>query len=187
MAAPKKATSSAKKTTAAGRKQMLCELSSMLLETPLVAASGVPQVRKKIGGKQADALAGDAFIIAQFMPQFADGLIFYSQANPKALAWLDRIETSGPALVMAAAGLQVVKALAENHMNPNPEIAAAGRNMVAMRMVAMARAVNDQAEAYRASQPAPYPEEEPAPAPAPAADPYDPEPTRVNDFAGADL
>lgn len=180
---PASTSSTRKGPTAADRKQMLCELSSMLLETPLAAASQVPQLQKKIGPRQADALAGDAFIIGQYMPQLADGLIFYSQTNPKALSWLDKIEESGPMVVVAAALFQMGKALVHNHLAPDPRLAEAGRNMVGMRMAMMAQAVNDQAAAYRAQQEPPAPT--PHPGPPPAHDPYTPdEPTRMNDFAG---
>lgn len=129
------------------RKDALLGLADMLVITPLAAASQAPFVAKRFGDKQADAIAGDAIILAQYMPQVADGLIILSQTKPGALAWLDRMEEKAPYLVLMQAGLGIAKALIENHTNPNPAMAQAGRNMLRIRAAQYAQAVNEQAAA----------------------------------------
>ncbi len=129
------------------RKQMLCELADMLLVSPLASLSQVPVLVNRMGRRQADALAGDAFILAQYLPGIADGLILLSKTKPATLAWLDKAEQNAPYLVLANAGFAAAKALVENHINPNPSVAQAGRSLAAMRIAQMAAAVNAQAAA----------------------------------------
>lgn len=135
----------------ADRKGMLCELADMMIVTPLASASQVPFLSNRIGKRQTDALAGDAFILAQYFPGIADGLILLSKTKPATLAWLDKAEQNAPYLVLANAILNAGKALAENHFNPNPRVAMAGRSLAAMKVAQMAEAVNAQAAAYAAN------------------------------------
>lgn len=144
------------------RKGMLCELADSLVVAPLASASQVPFLASKIGAKQADALAGDAFILAHYFPGIADGLILLSKTKPATLAWLDKMEQNAPYVVLANALLQAGKAIAGNHINPNPSLASAGRSLAAIRMQAMADAVNAQAAAMRQG-PAPAPMRDPSP------------------------
>jgi hypothetical protein len=134
------------------RKGMLCELADMMVVTPLASASQIPFLAGRIGSRQADALAGDAFILAQYFPGIADGLILLSKTKPATLAWLDKAEANAPYLVLANALLQAGKAVAENHFNPNPRVAQAGRSLAAMKVAAMAEAVNAQAAAMAGEQ-----------------------------------
>lgn len=127
------------------RREMLVGLADMFLVTPLAGLSMSPQVGKYIGPVHADALAGDAVILSHFSPGIADGLIVLSQSKPGALAWLDGVEDKAPYLMLAQVGVQVVKALVSNHTNPNPELAQAGRVMVAMRVQEMADQINREA------------------------------------------
>ena len=129
------------------RREALLGLADMLLVTPLAAVSQAPGFAKRFGEKQSDALAGDAIIVANFAPQIADGLIILSQTKPGALAWLDRIEEKAPYLVLMQAGLGIAKALVENHTDPNPAMAEAGRNMLRIRASQYAAEVNRQAAA----------------------------------------
>lgn len=133
--------------TDAQRKLMLCQLGDTVLTAPLVALSAAPPVVHKIGQVQADALAGDAVILTQFMPHVADGLIVLSQSKPGALAWLDQVEEKAPYLLLASVGVQLAKALVNNHMNPNPQLAAAGRLQAQMNQQAMIRAIEEEAAA----------------------------------------
>lgn len=132
------------------RKGMLCELADMTVVSPLASASQVPVIASRIGPAQADALAGDAFILAQYMPHIADGLILLSKTKPATLAWLDKLEGAAPAVVLTRALMGVGKAIVDNHMNPNPNVAQAGRSLAALRIAQMAEAVN--AEADRVTQ-----------------------------------
>jgi hypothetical protein len=127
------------------RKAALCQLGEMAITGPLVALSVAPPVVSRIGQEQADAFAGDAVILTQFMPHLADGLIVLSQSKPAALAWLDTVEEKAPFLLLASVGVQLVKALANNHMNPNPNLAAAGRLQAQMNQEMMIREIERQA------------------------------------------
>jgi hypothetical protein len=143
------------------RKQMLCELGDMFFVNPLASLSQIPAVARKIGDRQAGAIAGDAFIISQFMPGLADGAILMAKAKPATLAWLDKIEQNAPYALLISVGLQMVKAVADNHINPNPRVAQAGRALAAMRIQAMADAVNAQAMAQSQGPAAPAYYDEP--------------------------
>lgn len=127
------------------RKAALCQLGEMAITGPLVALSVAPPVVSRFGQGQADAFAGDAVILTQYMPHLADGLIVLSQSKPAALAWLDTVEEKAPFLLLASVGVQLVKALANNHMNPNPNLAAAGRLQAQMNQEMMIREIERQA------------------------------------------
>lgn len=119
------------------RREMLLGLGEMVITGPLAALSMSPLVAKRFGKQQADALAGDAVILTQYMPGIAEGLIVLSQSKPGALAWLDQVEEKAPYLLLANVGVQVAKALVGNHLNPNPDLARAGRLQLAMNQQAM--------------------------------------------------
>jgi hypothetical protein len=126
---------------------MLCDIADMTIVSPLATASQAAVLATRIGARQADALAGDAFILSQYMPHIADGLILLSKTKPATLAWLDRAEQNAPYLVLARAIMGAGKAILDNHLNPNPNVAAAGRSLAALRIAQMAEAVNAQAAA----------------------------------------
>jgi hypothetical protein len=134
------------------RKQMLCELSAMLIEGPLASASEVPLVRSYIGPKQADALAGTSFLISQYVPPIADALVLVGRTNPRWLSWMDKAEENGPMLVLASAVFTAGAHVVKNHLDPDPALAEAGRNLAKMRMQQMAAEVNAQAAAFKAAQ-----------------------------------
>jgi hypothetical protein len=119
----------------------------MAITAPLAALSISPPIVKRFGQVQADALAGDAVILNQFMPHLADGLIVLSQSKPGALAWLDQVEEKAPYLLLASVGVQLAKAIIGNHMHPNPKLAEAGRLQAAMNQQAMISAIEAEAEA----------------------------------------
>lgn len=114
----------------AERKQMLLGLADMCLVMPLAAASMAPPVVARVGQKQADALAADAFIVNQHMNAVADGLIVLSASKPGLLAWMDKAEEKAPWMMLGLAVIQLSQALAQNHASPNLEMAAAARNAV---------------------------------------------------------
>lgn len=147
-ASPGRPKSSTSNLSDADRKGMLTELAGMLFVAPLATVSQVPAVVSKIGIRQATALAGDAFILSQYLPSIADGLILLSKTKPKTLAWMDKAEQNAPYLVLASALIQAGKSLIQNHLSPNPTLATAARNLVATQMNAMAEAVNEQAAAH---------------------------------------
>lgn len=127
------------------RKAMFCDLSANLIETPLIALSVAPPVISKMGSKQADALAGDAYLLHQFAPHIFDGLNLYAQTRPKALSWMDKAAENAPLLHLALVGVQFTKALVSNHMAPDARMANAGRLMMQMHMAEMAQATEDAA------------------------------------------
>lgn len=131
--------------TDAQRKEQLLAIGDMTIIAPLAAASFSPFIANRFGQKQTDALAGDAVILTQFMPQLADGLIVLAQSKPGALAWLDQVEDKAPYLLLANVGIQVAKALVSNHMDPNPRLAKAGRLQAAMRAEQLAAYIEAQA------------------------------------------
>ncbi|HEY2087453.1 MAG TPA: hypothetical protein VGH54_15735 [Mycobacterium sp.] len=134
-----------KSPTDAQRKEQLCALGEMGIIAPLAAASSTPFVRSRFGQKQADALAGDAVILTQFLPDIADGLIVLAQSKPGALAWLDQVEDKAPYLLLMNVGVAIGKALVSNHLDPNPRLAKAGRLQAAMRAEMLAAAIEQQA------------------------------------------
>lgn len=160
-AAKPAATSVRSNLTDAKRKSLLVDLVDTLLATPLAAMSQAPAAVAKLG-RHADALAGDAFIISHFAGPVADGLIVLSKTKPAALSWLDKTEENAPYLLLAQAGFQMAKALVENHMRPDPQLAKAGRNMVQIRMAQMAAVVNAEADRLARQAPAPAPDPVPA-------------------------
>jgi hypothetical protein len=132
------------------RKGMLGELAMTYVVAPLATLSRVPFLKSRIGEKQTDAFAGDAFIVGQYAEPIIDGVIMMSKTRPGLLSWMDKLEENAPMLVLASAVLQAAKALAENHIRPNPAFANAGRNMAMMHMQQMADEINKQAEQMRA-------------------------------------
>jgi hypothetical protein len=136
------------------RKSLLVDMASNLLVTPLASLSRAPFVAKYLGHRQTDALAGDALIVNAFSPALADVAIMFSKTRPKTLAWMDKMEDNAPLVLFAQVGIQLVKAVADNHMRPNPQVAQAGRNLAAMRIAEMAEEINRQA-ASMAPEPMP--------------------------------
>lgn len=127
------------------RKGMLVALADAFLITPLANFSRTPTLAKRMG-RHADALAGDAFILNHYMPDLADAAIVLSKSKPGLLSWLDKAEDNAPYLLLAQVGIQIAKSVAENHMNPRPDLADAGRNLANIKMAEMAAAVNAEAE-----------------------------------------
>jgi hypothetical protein len=142
---------SVKSLTDVVRKGMLTELADMFLVSPLASLSQVPALTEKLGPKHTDALAGDALIVSHFAPALADVAILYSKTKPGALAWLDKTQENAPLLMLASVGVQMVKALVDNHMNPNPNMAEAGRSLAALKMAKIADAVQAEAAQYAAA------------------------------------
>lgn len=130
VASTKKSPPPRRSATDVQRKSMFIDLTSNLIEMPLIAASRAKPVVRRMGDVQANALAGDAYIIHQLAGPFFDGLNVYSQSNPKALSWLDAVEEKAPILQLAMVGIQLVKAIAANHISPNADMAEAGRQQV---------------------------------------------------------
>lgn len=133
--------------TDAARRTLLIQYGEMALVAPLTALSMSPPVVKKFGQGQADALAGDAVILSQFLPGLAEGLIVLGQTKPAALAWLDQVEEKAPYLLLATVGIQLAKAVVSNHMNPNPDLARAGRLQAAMNQAAWVQGIEEAAAA----------------------------------------
>lgn len=129
------------------RKSALMQLSEVFIEAPLAAASTSTFVAKRLGDKQADALAADALIWNYYSASLADGLIMYSAQKPRVLTWLDGVQEKAPLLMLAQVGVQMAKAIIGNHMEPDPRIAATGRRLVRLNAAKMAAAINAEAEA----------------------------------------
>lgn len=127
-------------------KGQLLELVGMVT-TPLATAGHSPVVRKKVGERHAAAMAGDAVIIEALAPEFVDGFMLMADRKPGLLAWMDKAEDAAPALMMAKAGLTIVKAIVQNHMNPDPQLAAAAGTMVKVKAARYAAAIEQEAAA----------------------------------------
>lgn len=131
------------------RKGMLLELADSLLVSPLASASQVPWVRRKFGHR-ADAFAGNAFILSQYAPGIADGAILLSKTKPQFLSWMDKAEENAPYIIMAQSILAAAKAMVMNTVNPDPNLAQAGRSYATIRMQQMAAEVNRRAAEMQA-------------------------------------
>jgi len=130
----------------AQRREALLSLTEMFVVMPLAAMSAAPPIKTRLG-KHADALGGDAVIISHYSPAVADSLIVLSQTKPGVLTWLDRMDEKAPYLMLANVGIQITKALVSNHMNPNPDLNAAGRTLAASRAAQMVETINAEAAA----------------------------------------
>lgn len=131
------------------RHSLLVDLATSLLVTPLASLSKAPFLEKYLGRAQTDALAGDAMIVNAFAPMAADAVILFSKTKPKTLAWMDKVEDNAPYVILAQVGIQLVRAIADNHLRPNPNVATAGRQLAAMRIAEMAEEINRQAAAMQ--------------------------------------
>lgn len=139
-------------------KGQLVELVGMVT-TPLAAASDSPVVKKKLGDRQALALAGDAVIIDAFAEPMVDAIIMAAETKPGLLAWMDRVEDKAPFLMMAQVGAQLVKAIVQNHMSPDQRLADAGRTMVKVKAARYAAQIEAEAEALGLVEDAVIPEQ----------------------------
>lgn len=133
-----------KSRTRAQTKDQLLELVGMAT-AGVVSAAEVPAVRKKLGERHATAMQGDAVIVEAVAPDFMDGVLLLADKRPGLLAWMDRAEDAAPAILMARAGLTMVKAIVQNHMNPDPNLARAGRSMVMVKAARFAAAIEAEA------------------------------------------
>jgi hypothetical protein len=122
----------------------LVELASVVT-TPLVLASGWAPVRRRIGERQADALAGDAVIVESFAEPAVDVLMFAARSRPGLLAWMDKAEENAPLIMAAKIAGGLAKAIVENHLNPDPRLSAAGRTLVQVRAARYAEAIEREA------------------------------------------
>lgn len=128
----------------AQRRTMLMGLTDMWVTTPLAALSKSDAIAKRIGEKQADALAADALIIDTYKEGVANGLIQLSQTKPGVLSWLDTVEEKAPWMMLAMVGVQIAQAVVSNHMNPDARLAEAGRAMAAKKAEDFAREVEEE-------------------------------------------
>lgn len=135
------------KNSDASRRALLIGLADMMITTPLAAAADAPALRKRLGDKQADALAGDSVIIDTSIPDIADGLIVWSQSKPGLLSWLDTVEDKAPMLMLLQAGVKMTKALIQNHMDPNPDLVTAGKLRLKMKARQYATMIQQEAAA----------------------------------------
>lgn len=141
-----KAGSRPRSRTRAQTKGQLLELVGMLT-TPMAVAGHSPAVRKRIGDRHADALAGDAVIVEATAPDFVEGVLMLADRKPGLLAWMDKAEDAAPAIVMAQAGFNMVKAIVQNHMNPDPKLAASAATMTRVKAARYAAAIEQEAQA----------------------------------------
>jgi len=131
---------------------ILLQMTDLLLISPLAAMSTSRILKRYIGEKQADALAGDALVLDHFAVPFANSMIFLSQSKPGALAWLDAVQEKAPWIMLANVGTQIAGALIANHRNPDPAMADAGRKRAKAKMAAMTDAIKAEAEAAARAQ-----------------------------------
>lgn len=134
--------------TDAKRAEGLVMMAELFICTPLAAASKNRLVKRYLGEKHTDALAGDALIISMHAQVTAEGMIEYAQDHPGFLSWMDTVEERATSLKLLYALGQIGKAVAMNHIAPDPKVAEAGRNMARMRTVQAAQAAQQEAERY---------------------------------------
>lgn len=129
--------------------QTKTQLMELVGELTAAVAKGVDSavVRSRIGDRHAGAIMGHTVIVQAVAPDFLDGLIMEAEKRPGLLAWMDRAEDVAPKLVMAKALMTVVAAVAQNHMNPSPELEHAARSMVSVRAARYAAAIEEEAAA----------------------------------------
>jgi hypothetical protein len=120
------------------------ELSSFI-STPLALVSSAAPVRARIGDRHADALAGDAVIVESFAEPVVDLVMYAARSRPGILAWMDKAEDAAPLIMAAKIAGGLVKAIAQNHMNPDPQLAAAGRKLPGLRAAQYAVAIEREA------------------------------------------
>lgn len=130
----------------AQRRDMLTMLADMWITTPLAALSKSDALAKRIGEKQTDALAADAVIVDHFKEGLADGLIELSKSKPSVLAWMDTVEEKAPWIMLATVGVQVAKAVVENHLNPSKEMANYGRQLAQVKAAKFAADIEAEAQ-----------------------------------------
>lgn len=153
VAAPPKKTSANVKSGTRPKGRSRAETKTQLLElvgmvtTPLATAGHSPAVRKKIGDRHADAMAGDAVIIEALAPELLEGVLMFADRKPGLLAWMDKAEDAAPAIVTARAALTIVKAIVQNHQSPDPQLAAAAGTMVKVKAARYAAAIEQEAVA----------------------------------------
>lgn len=134
--------------TDAKRAEALVMFAEIFICQPLAIASKNRFVKRYIGEKHADALAGDALIISMHAELTARGMVEYATDHPGFLSWMDTVEEKASSLTLFYALGQMGKAMAMNHLNPDPKVAEAGRNMARMRTVQAAQAAQAEAARY---------------------------------------
>lgn len=144
--APARASKSDKK-----RREALIMMADVFVATPLAGLSTNGFVKRWIGERQADALAGDSVIISHISPHIAEGLIEAAQDKPALLGWLDKVDEKAPWLKLTYAVGQLTKMIAANHLQPNPEMNAAGRKIAKIRMAKLAQEIEAEAAQYGVS------------------------------------
>ncbi len=134
--------------TDAKRVEGLVMLAEVFICTPLAAASKNRFVKRYLGEKHTDALAADALILSMHAELTAQGMVEYAADHPGLLSWMDTVEERASSLKLLYALGQIGKAVTMNHINPDPAVAEAGRNMVRMRTVQAAQAAQAEAARY---------------------------------------
>lgn len=128
------------------RREALLGLLEGYVTLPLIGLGMSPWAEKRLGSQQCMALAGDGLILATYAEPLADALIVAGQDKPGLLRWLDTLEEKAPWLMLANVGVQMIKALVGNHVNPNPAMAQAAVSMAQIKAMQYAAAVQKQAE-----------------------------------------
>lgn len=140
-------TSKASKTDAK-RVEGLVMLAEVFVCMPLAAASTNRFVKRYLGEKHTDALAGDALILSMHAQGTAEGLVEYAQDHPGWLSWMDGVEDKATSLKLLYHLGMMGKAMAMNHLAPDPRTAEAGRNMARVRTVQAAQQAQAEAARY---------------------------------------
>jgi hypothetical protein len=132
--------------TKAQTKTQLLELVGEFTAAVAKGADAAP-VRARIGDRHAGAIMGHAVIVQAVAGDFLDGLIMEAEKRPGLLAWMDKAEDAAPKLVMVKALMTMGAAMAQNHVNPSPELEHAARSMVRVRAARYAAAIEEEAAA----------------------------------------
>jgi len=141
---PRRPAAPSAKDVAAKQRAALLGLADMVL-TPVAGAAATPVVRARLGERHAMALSGDVVILQSATPQIVDQVVALAEQRPGMLAWLDTLENQAPVMGLVMTGLQVAKAIVQNHMQPDARLAAAGQTLVRVRAAQIAEEIERQA------------------------------------------
>lgn len=153
VAAPPKKAEKNVKAGARPKSRSRAETKSRLLglveEVTVAVAKGADsaRVRARLGDRHAGAIMGHAVITRAVAPDILDGVIMAAEKRPGLLAWMDRAEDAAPAILIGKGLATWVAAIAQNHVNPAPELEHAARSMVKVYAARYAAAIEEEAAA----------------------------------------
>lgn len=133
--------------TPASQKRALIDLADMLL-TPIALAATNPVVERRMGERNACAVAGSVIIVNAYLDPLADALVQLAADKPGMLSWLERTDDAMPYMALLRVGGQMAKALYSNFRAPDPRLAKAAGKYGHMRALQLAAEIEAEAAEY---------------------------------------